>query len=132
MKSFKSKKVKVLVATDIAARGIDVEKLSCVVNFDLPRSPLDYVHRIGRTGRAGEKGIALSFIDGEAAAHFKLIEKKSGIRLEREQIEGFEYTGEIPKRMKGAAPIKGKRKSKKDKLREQKALEDNQNQQDSE
>ncbi|MCH2206123.1 MAG: DEAD/DEAH box helicase [Lentisphaerales bacterium] len=132
LKSFKSKKVKVLVATDIAARGIDVEKLSCVVNFDLPRSPLDYVHRIGRTGRAGEKGIALSFIDGEAAAHFKLIEKKSGIRLEREQIEGFEYTGEIPKRMKGAAPIKGKRKSKKDKLREQKALEDNQNQQDSE
>ena len=61
LKNFKTKKVKVLVATDIAARGIDVEKLSCVVNFDLPRSPLDYVHRIGRTGRAGEKGYSVIF-----------------------------------------------------------------------
>lgn len=126
LKDFKNKKYKVLVATDIAARGIDVEKLSCVVNYDLPRSPLDYVHRIGRTGRAGENGLAISFIDGEATAHFKVIEKKVSIKLEREQIEGFEFTGEIPQRKKGAAPVKGKRKSKKDKLREQKALEDKQ------
>ena len=72
----------------------------------------------------GRKGIALSFIDGEAAAHFKVIEKKSGILLEREQIAGFEFTGEIPKRLKGRAPVKGKRKSKKDKFREQKAQEE--------
>ena len=64
------------MATDIAARGIDVEKLSCVVNFDLPRSPLDYVHCIGRTGRAGEKGIALSFIDGSSTHKSR---EKSGI-----------------------------------------------------
>ena len=130
LKSFKNKKVKVLVATDIASRGIDVEKLSCVVNYDLPRSPLDYVHRIGRTGRAGENGIALSFIDAESAAHFKVIEKKVSITLDREQIEGFEFTGEIPLRKKGAAPVKGKRKSKKDKLREQKALEEKPNSED--
>ena len=122
LKDFKNKKYRVLVATDIAARGIDVEKLSCVINYDLPRSPLDYVHRIGRTGRAGEEGLALSFIDSESAAHFRVIEKKVSIGLEREQIEGFEFTGKIPKRIKGAAPVKGKRKSKKDKLREQKAL----------
>ena len=93
LKDFKNKKYKVLVATDIAARGIDVEKLSCVVNYDLPRSPLDYVHRIGRTGRAGENGLAISFTDGESSAHFKVIEKKVSIKLGREQIEGFEFTG---------------------------------------
>lgn len=61
-----------------------------VINFDLPRSPADYMHRIGRSGRAGEVGLALSLIDYEDSHHFKVIEKKNKVRLEREQVEGFE------------------------------------------
>ena len=121
MKQFKKKEFKVLVSTDIAARGIDIQKLSCVINYDLPRSPRDYVHRIGRTGRAGESGFAISFVDHETEAHFRLIEKRSGKRLGRQQVEGFELTGEAPEKVKGKPPVKGKRKSKKDKLREQAA-----------
>jgi superfamily II DNA/RNA helicase len=123
---FKAKKIRILFATDIAARGLDIEDISCVINFDLPRSPADYIHRIGRTARAGKSGSAISFISHEDAEHFKLIEKRSDIKLEREQIEGFELTGEAPKKVKGPAPVKGKGKSKKDKLRE-KALKEAQN-----
>ena len=88
--AFKAGEVDVLIATDIAARGLDIEKLPVVINFDLPRSPSDYMHRIGRSGRAGEVGLALSLIDFEDYHHFKVIEKKNKIRLEREQVEGFE------------------------------------------
>lgn len=87
---FKEGEIDVLIATDIAARGIDIDKLPVVINFDLPRSPSDYMHRIGRSGRAGEVGLALSLIDYEDYHHFKVIEKKNKIRLEREEIEGFE------------------------------------------
>lgn len=90
LESFKSGEIEVLIATDIAARGLDIEKLPVVINFDLPRSPADYMHRIGRSGRAGEVGLALSLIDYEDAHHFKVIEKKNKIRLEREQVAGFE------------------------------------------
>ena len=90
LEAFKSGEVEVLIATDIAARGLDIEKLPVVINFDLPRSPSDYMHRIGRSGRAGEVGLALSLIDYEDYHHFKIIEKKNKIRLEREQIAGFE------------------------------------------
>ena len=124
LKQFRKKEYSVLIATDIAARGIDIEKLSCVVNYDLPRSPRDYTHRIGRTGRAGESGVAISFVDHETEAHFRIIEKRYGKRLDREQLEGFELSGEAPKKQKGSAPVKGKRKSKKDKLREQAAREE--------
>lgn len=89
LEAFKSGEVDVLIATDIAARGLDIEKLPVVINFDLPRSPADYMHRIGRSGRAGEVGLALSLIDHEDYHHFKVIEKKNGFRLEREQVEGF-------------------------------------------
>ncbi|WP_298753057.1 DEAD/DEAH box helicase [uncultured Arcobacter sp.] len=116
---FKNKKIKVLFATDIAARGLHIDNISCVVNFDLPRAVADYIHRIGRTGRAGKSGIAVSFICHEDKEHFSLIEKRSDIKLTREQIVGFELTGEPIEKIKGQAPIKGKRKSKKDKLREQ-------------
>ena len=122
--AFKENKVKVLFATDIAARGLDIDDIECVVNYDLPRSPADYIHRIGRTARAGKSGNAISFIDYESREHFKLIEKRSEIKLPRESIEGFELTGEAPQKVKGPAPVKGKKKSKKDKLREQKALEE--------
>ena len=116
---FKKKKFQVLVATDLASRGIDIAQLPCVVNYDLPRSPADYVHRIGRTARAGESGLAISFIDHESDAHFKLIEKRSRQTLPREQIPGFERSAEAPVELeKPKGPVKGKRKSKKDKLRE--------------
>lgn len=121
LKSFKERKIRVLFATDIAARGLDIEDVSCVINFDLPRSTEDYIHRIGRTGRAGKEGLAISFIDHEDKAHFALIEKRCHIKLQKEQIKGFELEGVAPVKEKGSAPIKGKRKSKKDKLREQAA-----------
>ncbi|HEX8333891.1 MAG TPA: helicase-related protein, partial [Segetibacter sp.] len=72
---FKTGQVRVLVATDIAARGIDIDSLSHVINFDLPNVPENYVHRIGRTGRAGANGIALSFVDAEERAYLKDITK---------------------------------------------------------
>ncbi len=95
LEAFKAGEIEVLIATDIAARGLDIEKLPVVINFDLPRSPSDYMHRIGRSGRAGEVGLALSLIDYEDYHHFKIIEKKNKIRLEREQISGFEVDEEI-------------------------------------
>jgi len=115
---FKASRVRVLIATDVASRGIDIEQLPVVVNYDLPRSPADYVHRIGRTGRAGERGVAVSFISAETDAHFRLIEKRNRLNLPREQIAGFEplETGVPAPPQTGG--IKGKRKSKKDKLRE--------------
>jgi superfamily II DNA/RNA helicase len=90
LEGFKAGDIDVLIATDIAARGLDIEKLPVVINFNLPRSPSDYMHRIGRSGRAGEVGLALSLIDHEDFHHFTIIEKKNKFRLEREQVEGFE------------------------------------------
>jgi superfamily II DNA/RNA helicase len=118
---FKEAKVGILVVTDLASRGIDIVRLPVVVNFDLPRSATDYTHRIGRTGRAGESGIAVSFVSASTHDHFCLIEKRHDLSIPREQIPGFEpVETEVP-----AAPVspagggvKGKRKSKKDKLRE--------------
>ena len=117
---FKAKRLQVLVATDIAARGIDIVRLPAVVNYDLPRSPVDYLHRIGRTGRAGESGVAISFVSVDTEAHFRLIEKRHELHLERETIAGFEPTALVPT-VSATDPhggIKGRRKSKKDKLRE--------------
>ncbi|MFM2479508.1 DEAD/DEAH box helicase [Celerinatantimonas sp. MCCC 1A17872] len=90
LEEFKSGEIHVLIATDIAARGLDIEKLPVVINFDLPRSPADYMHRIGRSGRAGEVGLGLSLIDCDDYHHFNVIEKKNKFKLEREQVEGFE------------------------------------------
>jgi len=115
---FKSKKIKVLFATDIAARGLDIDNISCVVNFDLPRSPTDYIHRIGRTARGGKTGTAISFVTHENKDHFGIIQKKCKTNMQLESIEGYELRGEAPVKVKGPAPVKGKKKSKKDKLRE--------------
>jgi ATP-dependent RNA helicase RhlE len=73
--NFKALKTPVLVATDIAARGLDIDEISHVVNYDVPREPETYVHRIGRTGRAGASGIAVSFCDREERTYFKAIER---------------------------------------------------------
>ena len=119
LENFKAGKTQVLMATDLAARGIDIANLPCVVNYDLPRSAADYVHRIGRTGRAGQSGIAVSFISIGDHQHFQLIEKRHEMKIERERIEGFIPTQWDPNALPSpSAPIKGKRKSKKDKSRE--------------
>ena len=115
---FREGRLKILVATDLAARGIDIDDLAAVVNYDLPRSPADYLHRIGRTGRAGQSGVAVTFINAANAAHFALIEQRHNMTLEREQIVGFEPTGVDLPPAHPHGGIKGKRKSKKDKLRE--------------
>ena len=113
----------VLVATDLAARGLDIDGLAVVVNHDLPRSAVDHTHRIGRTGRAGAEGLAISFICADAPGnetHFRLIEKRQGQRVPRERVGGFEPA---PNAAPALVPdpqggVKGRRKSKKDKLRE--------------
>ena len=87
---FKSGKLKVLVTTDLLSRGIDIEFLPCVLNYELPRSPKDYVHRIGRTGRAENPGDAIAFITEEDQHHFKVIQKKMGkwvTKINSEEID---------------------------------------------
>ena len=117
LSQFKNRDIHVLIATDIAARGIDIQNLSTVVNYDLPRSPVDYIHRIGRTGRAGADGVAVSFVDHSDQAFFNVIEKRTKQHPPREQIPSFELEGEAPKKKKGPPPKKGKGLSKKDKAR---------------
>lgn len=90
---FKSGKTRVLVATDLAARGIDIQFLPLVINYELPRSPKDYIHRIGRTGRAGAEGEAISLITPEELHHFKVIQKKMGKRVQLLDSEDFGKTG---------------------------------------
>lgn len=118
LRDFKNSTVQVVVATDLAARGLDIVQLPVVVNYDLPRSPTDYTHRIGRTGRAGEAGLAVSFLTAESLTHFCLIEKRLGLHVPREEVPGFEPTEHVPPPSPGTGGIKGRRKSKKDKLRE--------------
>lgn len=81
LRQFKSGELRVLVATDLLARGIDIEFLPCVVNYELPRSPKDYLHRIGRTGRAESPGDAISLVSPAEMDHFKVIQKKMGQRI---------------------------------------------------
>lgn len=81
LSEFKAGTLRVLVATDLLSRGIDIEFLPCVINYELPRSPKDYIHRIGRTGRAESPGDAISFITPEDMRHFRVIQKKMGKRV---------------------------------------------------
>ena len=89
-------KVKLLVATDVAARGLDVSGISHVINFDLPRFAEDYVHRIGRTGRAGATGTAVSFVSLNELNYLQRIERYIGQKLPRQVIEGLEPKRELP------------------------------------
>ncbi len=117
LQEFKEKRWDVVVTTDLAARGIDIAQLPVVVNYDLPRSAVDYVHRIGRTGRAGESGLAVSFVSADTEAHWRLIEKRQGLSLPLEQLPGFEPTDVAAPAGPAGGGVKGKRPSKKDKLR---------------
>jgi ATP-dependent RNA helicase RhlE len=87
---FKNHDIRVLVATDIAARGLDIPLLPHVVNYELPNIPEDYVHRIGRTGRAGANGVALSLVCAEETSYLASIEKLTKQRFKKEIVEGFE------------------------------------------
>ncbi len=117
LQEFKEKRWDVVVTTDLAARGIDIAQLPVVVNYDLPRSAEDYVHRIGRTGRAGESGLAVSFVSADTEAHWRLIEKRQGLSLPLEQVSGFEPIDVAAPTGPAGGGVKGKRPSKKDKLR---------------
>ncbi len=100
---FKQGDIRVLVATDIAARGLDIKQLPQVVNFELPNVPEDYVHRIGRTGRAGESGHALSLVSADEGKLLAGIEKLIKKQLPRKEVEGFEPQNNLPLRPKAKA-----------------------------
>ena len=89
---FKRNEIKVLVATDLASRGIDVKDITHVFNYDMPRFAEDYIHRIGRTGRANKKGLALSFVSPTDREHLKKIERFTGMKIEIKVIAGMEPT----------------------------------------
>ena len=93
LSKFKSGKLRVLVATDLMARGIDIKNLPHVINYELPRSPKDYIHRIGRTGRAESPGEAISFISPDDQHHFKIIQKKMGKWVTMIDSEGIDLNG---------------------------------------
>jgi len=110
LEAFKAGKINVLVATDVASRGLDIEGLPQVINFDIPRSPEDYVHRIGRTGRAGLPGEAISLVAPEDQEALEAIEKLIGRRIERVLVPGFEpNAGAVAAMMGGAQRRDGDR-----------------------
>jgi len=90
LEDFRKGTCPILIATDVAARGIDVDKVSHVVHFDVPRSPEDYIHRSGRTGRAGQKGEVITFVTPQEERDFKSIEKAIGSTIERDIMPGFD------------------------------------------
>ncbi|MGZ3900885.1 MAG: DEAD/DEAH box helicase [Bacteroidia bacterium] len=93
LSKFKSGKLRVLVATDLMSRGIDIKFLPCVINYELPRSPKDYIHRIGRTGRAESPGQAISLVSPEEEHHFKVIQKKMGKKVDTLESENIDLHG---------------------------------------
>ena len=105
---FKKGSVQVLVATDIAARGLDINELPQVVNFDLPSVPEDYVHRIGRTGRAGKTGEAISLVSADEAKQLNDIERLLKHKLNRKFIDGFEPEHSLPESKPGQKQSQGK------------------------
>jgi len=107
LERFAKKKVRVLVATDIAQRGLDVEGISHVVNYDVPKDPEDYTHRIGRTARAGAVGTAVTFLAAGDLGAFKTLTYHIGRDLERIHLPDFDYAG-TPQAVTGASPTRGR------------------------
>lgn len=93
LEEFKVNGAQILVATDLIGRGIHIESLPCVINYELPRSPLDYIHRIGRTGRANEKGTAINILTDDELQHFRVIQKKMGKKIPLQRTEGIDLHG---------------------------------------
>jgi len=128
LKDFKEKKIRVLVATDIAARGIDIELLPHVINFELPNVPEDYVHRIGRTGRAGNEGVAMSLVCDEEFEYLQDIEKLIKTKIEVKDIEGFTVSSlkklKVPKKDNNSKK-NNKRTSKQNQSRTNKPKDEN-------
>ena len=96
LEAFKNNKIQILVATDVAARGIDIKRMSQVINFDVPTVTKDYVHRIGRTGRGGDMGEAITLVSADEFRLLRDIEKLINKKLERVEIEGFEPEHKVP------------------------------------
>jgi ATP-dependent RNA helicase RhlE len=108
LQDFKDGKIQVLVATDIVARGIDIDGVTHVVNFDFPVNPEDYVHRIGRTGRAEAQGEAISFVPKQDLNLLNILELFISQRLDRKRLRGFDYHAPIP------APTPGEKQPRQD------------------
>ncbi len=94
MKAFRSKEIEIMVATDIAARGLDIKGITHVVNYNVPQHPEDYVHRIGRTGRAQTEGEAYTIYASDETGHLEAIERYLGQPIERRKLSGFRYRSE--------------------------------------
>jgi ATP-dependent RNA helicase RhlE len=110
LKQFKEKKIRVLIATDIASRGLDIEHLPYVINYELPSIPEDYVHRVGRTGRAGRDGEAITLIDIYEKFEIRDIEKLIGQKIPQEEVEGFEPDPTIRRKDKDEVKLKSEHK----------------------
>lgn len=122
LKAFKDKQLDVLVATDIAARGLDIEQLPQVINFDLPKVAEDYVHRIGRTGRAGAQGQAISLVSADEVDSLQAIQNLIRQKLQRRLVDGFEPNHSVPEtHLSGKV---AKKKPHKKKLAKQKAKQE--------
>ena len=106
LQDFKDGKVQVLVATDIVARGIDIDGVTQVVNFDFPVNPEDYIHRIGRTGRAEAEGEAVSFVPKEDLNLLGILEMHIAKRLQRKKLRSFDYHAPVPRPKPGEAPLR--------------------------
>ena len=96
LEAFKNGEIRILVATDVAARGLDISNLPYVVNYDMPGIPEDYVHRIGRTGRAGESGIAVSLVSSEERPYLQAIEKLLKRKIPVEKVDGYTEDSDVP------------------------------------
>ena len=108
LEAFKEGKVRVLVATDIAARGLDIPNLEVVMNFDIPHVTGDFLHRIGRTGRAGNRGLAITLVSPKEEVALKDVERLMGKAIKREEIEG--YTPKVEKAQRGARRVVDRKK----------------------
>jgi ATP-dependent RNA helicase RhlE len=110
LNEFKEGKIKVLIATDIASRGLDIEELPFVINYELPSVPEDYVHRVGRTGRAGRDGVAISLIDIYEKHDIRSIEKVIGMKIPQETVAGFEPDPTIRRKDQDEVKLKSEHK----------------------
>lgn len=112
MRNFRAGRIQVLVCTDVAARGLDVLSVSLVVNYDLPRDPDIYVHRVGRTGRIGEKGLAISLVSNHDMGLLRAIESHARIRLDPYDTSRFKSSGDLkkPERYRGHDRQSGRRR----------------------